>query len=121
MLAAATAPVFGASTYNWRVALQATPLVYVFAEVDQLAEAMVVEGRPGVFFRKDVEGFVSVQVFGSAPVYSSSGEGLAGASIPAGGAPALPCRSLALELFLVEERARGMEVVSNFRRVVAKP
>ncbi len=46
VLFAATAPVFGASTYNWRVSLQATPLVYLHTEQTTAAQVRVQVSPP---------------------------------------------------------------------------
>jgi hypothetical protein len=53
-LAAATAPVFGASTYNWRVALQATPLVYVFTAQTTAAHVKAAGLAPGEVYLVEV-------------------------------------------------------------------
>lgn len=54
VLFAATAPVFGASTYNWRVSLQATPLVYLHTEQTTAANVRVAGLSPGEIYLVEV-------------------------------------------------------------------
>ena len=53
-LAAATAPVYGAGTYNWRFALKSAPLVYVQTAQTTAAHVKVTGLTPGEVYLVDV-------------------------------------------------------------------